>query len=419
MKGKFKKLNDFAEYRSDRVNSDLIDDSAYITTDSFCQNLSGIENTIFDKPKNFSITHYKKNDTAIANIRPYLQKIWLCNKSGGASADVLILNAKEGNSSLFVHYSLKRKHFFDYVMSGSKGTKMPRGDKSHIMCYPLLDVNQKEQNKLSQTLHLIDEKIDLNNRINAELKATAKLIYNYWFVQFDFPISKEQATAMGNPSLEGKPYKSNGGKMTCNPQLKREIPEGWEMKKLSGITELNNDQIDPSTKPEKKYKHQSIPSFDACGTYYIEKGSEIGSNKFVIGSLDLLISKLNPKFNRVIYSMGEEDLIASTEFVVWKTKSKWQKDFLYQIATHSHFIEYCKNNATGTSNSHKRVNPTVMMNYKVPFNESTQESYGEKIGCMVDKINSNNQQNRELTTLRDWLLPMLMNGQVTVNSEFY
>ena len=93
-----------------------------------------------------------------------------------------------------------------------------------------------EQQKIASVLSALDSKIELNNRINAELEAMAKTLYDYWFVQFDFPISEEQAIAMGKPELKGKPYKSSGGKMVYNKELKREIPEGWQMRIYRGYS---------------------------------------------------------------------------------------------------------------------------------------------------------------------------------------
>ena len=108
-------------------------------------------------------------------------------------------------------------------MKGSKGTKMPRGDKSQIMDFVIPNLEIDEQIKIGKLLKSIDQKIQINNQINQELEAMAKTIYDYWFVQFDFP------------DQNGKPYKSSGGKMVYHPELKREIPEGWGVEKLDDL----------------------------------------------------------------------------------------------------------------------------------------------------------------------------------------
>lgn len=258
------------------------------------------------------------------------------------------------------------------------------------------------QKSIAKVLSDLDAKIELNNRINRELEAMAKTLYDYWFVQFDFP------------NEQGKPYKSSGGKMVYNSELKRAIPEGWEVKTLAKVTAVSNESVNPMLTPEQEFKHYSIPTYDSTKTYGIEKGIDIRSNKFVVAESDILVSKLNPWFSRVIYPIKEDDLICSTEFVVWRTSNTNIKNYLFMVAKGEHFISHCSQSATGTSNSHKRVNPTVMMRYKVPFNSELIQKFGSTINSWI-KIGINKQiENQQLTELRDWLLPMLMNGQVKV-----
>lgn len=271
-----------------------------------------------------------------------------------------------------------------------------------IKSVPLHLPNIQTQQRIAAVLSSLDAKIELNNRINAELEAMAKTLYDYWFVQFDFP------------DKNGKPYKSSGGKMAWNEQLKREIPEGWEVKRLSEITDVATEQINPYEYPDKDFKHYSIPAFDASGTYTIEKGKEIQSNKFSITKSDVLVSKLNPWFNRVVYARDESDTISSTEFVVWRSSDESLKNYLYMIARDQPFISYCSLSATGTSNSHKRVNPDVMMKYNVPYNNDLSVLFGKSIAPTIKKLSALIIENNELKNMRDWLLPMLMNGQVKV-----
>ena len=271
----------------------------------------------------------------------------------------------------------------------------------HEMEIPAIS-DTKQQKKVAAILSALDAKIDCNNRINAELEAMAKTLYDYWFVQFDFP------------DAHGKPYKSSGGKMVYNATLKREIPLGWEATTLASVTPISNDSLNPADFPQKEFKHFSIPVFDATTTYRVECGDSIGSNKFTVLGTDLLVSKLNPWFSRVIYAMDEVDQICSTELVVWRCPTENLKNFLYLIATSPQFISHCVQSATGTSNSHKRVNPAVMMRFNLPYSAEVAEGLGGRISPIVKKLIINRQENQQLAQLRDWLLPLLMNGQVTV-----
>lgn len=264
---------------------------------------------------------------------------------------------------------------------------------------PLLD----RAEEIGAILSALDAKIDLNNRINAELEALAKTIYDYWFVQFDFP------------DANGRPYRSSGGAMVWNDTLKREIPAGWEARHLSELVLISTGSVEPGAEPDRIFKHLSIPGLDSTGSFLTERGGDIGSNKFSVAAYDLLVSKLNPWFNRVFADTGHDGLICSTEFVVWRCGVKKTQAYLHSIATNPRFIAYCTGSATGTSNSHKRVNPQVMMRYLVPYAEQQATVFGELAAPILEQCIRNTQQNRELTQLRDWLLPLLMNGQVRVS----
>jgi len=318
-----------------------------------------------------------------------------------------IRHKKRNNYNHYLKYLIDTN--LDSILKSTSGSTFPNLTSEMLNSFVinvLSDINAK---KVNDFLKNIDAKIELNNRINRELEAMAKTLYDYWFVQFDFP-----APSPSGRAGEGLPYKSSGGKMMYNAELKREIPVGWEVKPLAKITDVSNESVNPMLTPEKEFKHYSIPTYDASRTYGIEKGIDIRSNKFVVAESDILVSKLNPWFTRVIYPIKEDDLICSTEFVVWRTSNTNIKNYLFMVGKGEHFILHCSQSATGTSNSHKRVNPSVMMRYKVPFNSELIQKFGATINSWI-KIGINKQlENQQLSELRDWLLPMLMNGQVTV-----
>lgn len=317
---------------------------------------------------------------------------------------ILIVRVDNFYTAACLEYSLSRiEPILQTFLDGSTG--QGEFDKQRFFNISLnLPVSEKQESVYG-FLKKIDEKIELNNKINAELEAAAKTLYDYWFVQFDF--SDEN----------GKPYKTSGGKMDYNATLKREIPHGWVVKALSAVTPVSTESVNPANYPEKLFKHLSIPSFDANGSFFEEKGGNIGSSKFKVCSTDILVSKLNPKFSRVIYVTNEEDLICSTEFVVWRPDNQKLKPFLYSVAKDQAFKSFCQNSASGTSNSHKRVNPAVMMDYQIAFNQEVCELFGKHIESSIKKMMANNLETKQLMSLRDWLLPMLMNGQVSVLSE--
>jgi type I restriction enzyme S subunit len=306
----------------------------------------------------------------------------------------------EESSELFMHYVFK--YIRKAIQNSASGSIQDNINIDYLTGLQFKVPVKDYQDKIVAVLSVLDQKIELNNRINAELENMAKTLYDYWFVQFDFP------------DANGKPYKTSGGKMVFSERLKREIPDGWEVAPLSSITKVSNESINPADCPEKLYKHFSIPVFDATNTFGVERGDTIGSNKFTVKDTDLLVSKLNPWFNRVVYAMAEPEQICSTEFVVWRCPNSSIKNFMNMIATSPQFIAHCTQSATGTSNSHKRVNPNVMMRFEQPFKLNVAEKLGQRLEPALKQLIVNHQENTKLASLRDWLLPMLMNGQVTV-----
>ena len=217
------KLNDIAEFVTDKVSSSSISLENYVTTDSLLQNKRGRETAQNLPPVQCALTHYKQGDVLVANIRPYLKKVWFADSEGGCSSDVLVFRAKIGHYPSFLYAVLIQDAFFDYTMSGAKGSKMPRGDKDQIMRYELPTFTSLEEENIGNMMVDIMSKINVNRQINDNLEAMAKQLYDYWFVQFDFP------------NEEGKPYKSNGGAMVWNEKLKREIPQGLDTPKIGDI----------------------------------------------------------------------------------------------------------------------------------------------------------------------------------------
>lgn len=395
------KLNDIAEFVTDKISSSSISLDRYVTTDSLLQNRRGRETAQNLPPMPCALTHYRQGDVLVANIRPYLKKVWYADSEGGCSSDVLVFRAKNGHCSSFLYTVLMQDAFFDYAMSGAKGSKMPRGDKDQIMRYVLPTFTPTEEENIGNMMVDIMSKININRQINDNLEAMAKQLYDYWFVQFDFP------------NEEGKPYKSSGGAMVWNEKLKRKIPQGWSGVSLKDLALTSRNAITPVE--NEVYQHFSIPSFDACGSYSLDNGSDIKSDKFVLQKGQLLVSKLNPWFNRVVWVPKGTNMIGSTEFVVLNPNNESESGYIYSVIKSPKFIAYCSQAATGTSHSQRRVSPDVLMAFKVVYEQGVVQKYG----CLIEKIQKQQAELLSeiaiLTKQRDELLPLLMNGQATVN----
>lgn len=378
------KLNDIAYFVEDKISSENIKLDQYVTTDSLLQNKKGRTFAQNLPPQKCSLVHFKKGDVLLGNIRPYLKKIWYANIEGGCSQDVLVLRAKNNLESKFLYALLMQDSFFDYEMKATKGSKMPRGDKSHIINFPCLDLNNKTE--IGKLLSSLDDKIALNNRINAKLEQMAKRLYDYWFVQFDFP------------NADGKPYKASGGKMVWNEELKREIPEGWEVKKMGEIALVKR------------------------GTTITEKDTTKGNVKVVAGGLDFSYyhNQSNRKANCITVSgSGEnagfvnfwrEPIFASDcstaqcendiDTMLCYFSLKMQEKRFYRI-------------------SHKSAQPHIYPKdvAEIPIvvpNEAVKSKISDFFLKSNWKIALIEKETQKLTAMRDRLLPLLMNGQVEV-----
>lgn len=239
----------------------------------------------------------------------------------------------------------------------------------------------EEQEKITNILSAIDDKISLNSQINQELEAMAKTLYDYWFVQFDFP------------DQNGKPYKSSGGKMVYHPELKREIPEGWGVEKLSHFLTIKNG---------KDHKHLQDGKFAVYGS-----GGIMRTVADYLYSGESILFPRKGTLNNVMY-VNEKFWTVDTMFYSEVNKNTSALYVFYSVKD----IDFNKLN-TGTGVPSMTSSILYDLNIVVP-EENILEKFNTVVKRNYETIKLNNIQNQELTQLRDWLLPMLMNGQVKV-----
>lgn len=260
------------------------------------------------------------------------------------------------------------------------------------------------QKKIASILSSLDAKIDLNNRINAELEAMAKALYDYWFVQFDFP------------NKNGKPYKSSGGKMVWNEELKREIPAGWEVQKLGNVLKTSLGGT-PST-------HNK--SFWENGTHHWLNSGEVADFPVVTSELKITgeaikksATELLPK-GTCLLSITRHlrptilaiDAGANQSVVGIKESGNIKSCFIYPFLKNE--IPRLMQLRTGAQQPH--INKEIVDDSSIVIPDSKAlVSYNQQTKPLYDQIINNAFQNQHLSSLRDWLLPMLMNGQVTVS----
>jgi len=284
----------------------------------------------------------------------------------------------------------------------------------HEMFVPAIEERSTQIN-IRKILERIDAKIELNNRINAELEAMAKTLYDYWFVQFDFPYDFVQ----DKPDTNGKPYKSSGGKMVYNPILNREIPEWWCIRHIQDIYSY---QEGPGITKDK---------YSSCGHRFINikciqdgdlniSEASMIDDKFILNyrhfllkENDIVLSTSGTLGRLAIVRKAHLPLLLNTSVIRFTPKQTVFFEYLYLYLKSDFFVGNLNQLATGSIQ--KNFGPTHLEQISdiIP-DKNTISLFHEKIKPVISLLLSNKSEIDNLKKLRDWLLPMLMNGQVTV-----
>ena len=326
----------------------------------------------------------------VGRVGAYCGSIYVEENSCWVSDNAISGVPKEGQDLTYLYYVLKSLN----LNSKQIGSSQPLITQSMLKDMVVdIEINIEKQKRIANSISIIDQKIQINNQINQELEAMAKTLYDYWFVQFDFP------------DQNGKPYKSSGGKMVYHPELKREIPEGWGVEKLGDITICHDSKRVPLSSNDRELVKGKIPYYGATGIMdYVNDYIFDGDYVLMAEDGSVMTEKGTPILQRI-------------------SGKNW-------VNNHAHVLEPVKNHSckllmmllkdvsvmqikTGSiqmkinqENMNKIVVPAIPLELLFEINQKLE---------VIDKQQLNLiEENKQLTQLRDWLLPMLMNGQVKV-----
>jgi len=315
-----------------------------------------------------------------------------------------ITNIDKRYNPLYIYYWLKNKK--DFLFQQASVTRTPILNKTNFSEIRIsVPAERNEQDKIVNLLIAIDKKIEINNRINTELEAMAKTLYDYWFVQFDFPFD----FAQGKPDKDGKPYKTSGGKMVWNEELKREIPDGWEVGELKDIANIIMGQSPPGESYNNEAqgmiffqgctdfgnRFPTVRQFTTQPTRYAKEGDILLSVRAPVGTLN--IAKENCCIGRGLAALNSKDNCIAYIFGVMVN--------LKQI--------FDRRNVDGTTFGSITKDDLFSLTVVKP-DKGTLNKYHQIINPAFEKQNKIELENQTLSELRDWLLPMLMNGQVQI-----
>ena len=315
-----------------------------------------------------------------------------------------LLNGKYLNALLNTDYA---KEYFANNATGS-GQRYTISEEI-IKSFPIPLIPIDEQKKIGDYLSDIDSKLTNNRKQNAILEKMAKQIYDYWFVQFDFP------------DENGRPYKSSGGKMVWNETLKREIPEGWEVKDIDSLCSFNNRSLTTRTMPNRmlyldtsNLTQNRITELQELTSNFPSRARRLVQNKTI------LYSTVRPNLCHYgILINPDNELVVSTGFATIDVNDEdiLSPYMLYSYLTTPSNVQYLHNIAVNAVSSYPSINPSDIgqMNLAIPYNTSLMKDYNSRVADIYFEINTNCNEIKHLSELRSYLLPLLMTGQAKLS----
>lgn len=398
------KLSDLCDYVKEKIDVKKLTPKNYISTENMLPNKRGIS-IASSIPSILQTQAFKKGDILISNIRPYFKKIWYAEYDGGCSNDVLVLRAKKGVNKQYLYYLLADDRFFDYAMAFSKGTKMPRGDKTAIMNYSVISFSNEKQDNIAEILNVLDKKIFINDKINRNLSEQAQAVFNSWFVKyepFDEPM-KETPTGF-------------------------EAPESFEYVQIDSLEHV----LETGRRPKGGAVSEGIPSVGAesvkgIGTFntssakYIPVDFAAKQKTGKVNGYELMIYKdggkpgeFHPNFSMFGEGYPFDEFFINEHVFKLDFGDRGYNEFAYFWFQTDYVMHWLESN--GGKAAIPGINQTVVNSIWILSPDSPKvKEYCEWIQPLFTQILKNCYSNLRLAELRDTLLPKLMSGELDVS----
>lgn len=379
-------LRDVSEYRTERIETNLLNDKNYVSTENMISDKGGIVDSSYPPSGNNSPT-FRPNDTLVSNIRPYFKKIWFAQNEGGCSNDVIVFKPYEDKiDPKFLYFQLSKDEFFDYMMSGANGTKMPRGNKKAIPKFKFsIPTSLEVQKRIASILSTYDDLIENNLKRIKLLEETAQNIYKEWFVNFRFP------------NYEHTEFDAESG-----------LPVGWEMKKLSDLVILTMGQSPKSEFYNENKEglpfHQGVTGYGhrfVSHSTYCSVVTRIAEEGDILFSVRAPVGRLNIAPERLIIGRGLSSI---------RNKRNCQSFQLYQLKNHFFQEDLIGGGSIFNSVTKNDLENQLMIS---PLNE-VEDEFERIVKPIDEQIWKLNLQNQNLKEVRDILLPRLMNRTIEV-----
>ena len=328
-----------------------------------------------------------ENTIIVGRVGAYCGCIYKCEDRCWVSDNAISVIAKEMADTQFLYYLMTTLDFHHHHIGGAQPLMTQDIIGNFDVSIPPLSLQQQ----IVTILKSIDDKIEINKRINDNLEQQAQALFKSWFVDFE-------------PFKDGEFVESELGR----------IPKGWRVGTLTDVAELRK----PSIRPQDKifYTHYSIPAFDNSKKPSADEGSTIKSNKIGISDGAVLLSKLNPSTKRIWYTgIVPNNSVSSTEFLPFYSKNQKFTPFLYCYLNYNRNYNEIANGAKGTTNSHQRIDANSILNRNLAISEEAIDEFCDCCQSFMNLILAANQESRRLAQIRDLLLPKLMSGELKIN----
>ncbi len=313
----------------------------------------------------------------------------------------------------FVWYQMRSADWWNFVASSKTGSAQAGANAQVLGQYTLRIPPLCEQKAIAHILGTFDNKIEINRKMNETLEGITQTIFKSWFIDFDPVKAKSEGR---NPDGMSDEIATLFPDSFEDSELGR-IPKGWKVGKLRDIVHMGESTINPSKFPDESFNLYSIPAFDSGKMPSRALGSTIKSNKLILPSGAILVSKLNPITPRVwqIFDNFPGRSISSTEFVAFLPKQNNMCSFLYWNLK----SESCRTKmigaVTGTSGSHQRVRKNDILDLDtISPTSSVYSLFHSTVNSLIKRISGNILENRQLVEIRDNLLPKLISGEIRI-----
>ncbi len=315
-------------------------------------------------------------------------------------------------SADFVSHVLADPASVDWFKFHAIGATMPNLNEGIIRSFAFALPPLPEQRAIAHILGTLDDKIEVNRRMNETLEAMTRALFKSWFVDFDPVRAKAEGRDPGLPKPLADLFPDSFEDLELG-----EIPGGWRVGNVGEFATLSRDGINPGDSPDETFDHFSIPAFDEGRSPKSELGSTIKSNKFFVPPDAVLLSKLNPRIPRIWLPVVRDNYraICSTEFLVTLPRIGISREFLYSFLSNAAFVDVFETLVTGTSGSHQRVKPEglLAMDVVIPV-EPVIHQFAKVMRPLLVRVDRARDESTALAALRDSLLPKLISGEIRI-----